>query len=153
MGIMVFEEMQKRVIPPVLTLCLIALQIISMYISMPSLLFYISIAFMVLGFVVMLATIQVLRAHNTSYKHFEKPSKLVIQGLFSYSRNPIYVGMLLLLIGVSIMCFTPISAVLVIAFYYIIDRYYIPIEERDCTTTFGEEYQSYCKNTPRWLLM
>jgi protein-S-isoprenylcysteine O-methyltransferase Ste14 len=152
MGIKIFEEMQKRVIPPVLLLCLIALQIISMYISIPSIIFYVSIAFMVAGLVIMIASILILKEHKTSWKHFEKPSMLVVHSLFSYSRNPIYVGMLFLLIGVSIICFTPISAILVIAFYNIMNNYYIPIEERDCVTAFGDEYQSYCKNTPRWLL-
>ncbi len=77
--------------------------------------------------------------------------KLVTTGLYKYSRNPMYTGVMLILIGealffVSLKLFF-YSAFIFIAFYFFITRFEEPRLKKD----FGKEYDDYCKKTGRFI--
>jgi protein-S-isoprenylcysteine O-methyltransferase Ste14 len=77
--------------------------------------------------------------------------KLVVSGLYKYSRNPMYIGVMLILIGESAFFGSTIlwiyTAILFIAFNLFIVIHEEPRLERD----FGTEYQQYLKAVRRWL--
>lgn len=78
-------------------------------------------------------------------------SLLVTTGPFRYSRNPIYLGMVMALLGVSI-CFGSISTLLpVLVFAFWIQQRFIRMEEGILAETFGQEYRDYCARVRRWL--
>jgi protein-S-isoprenylcysteine O-methyltransferase Ste14 len=88
---------------------------------------------------------------GTNVKTFNKPDHLVTTGLFRISRNPMYLGFVLLLTGVALGLgtFTPFG--MVIAFFVIANLWYIPFEEKKMEETFGADYVAYKARTRRWL--
>ena len=76
--------------------------------------------------------------------------KLVISGLYRFSRNPMYIGVTMMLIGQSIFfqsyAIAIYSLVIFIAFYSFI----VFFEEPRLQDAFGSEYNEYVKKVPRW---
>lgn len=83
---------------------------------------------------------------------FGEPTRFVRSGLYRYSRNPMYLGFVLALLGAAFLYQAALSSFLFVAvFWFITDRWYIRFEEREMLKRFGEEYREYCRQTPRWL--
>jgi protein-S-isoprenylcysteine O-methyltransferase Ste14 len=83
----------------------------------------------------------------------EATTTLVTSGIYSVTRNPMYVGMLILLIA-FVLWLGALSAVLaVVAFFVIIDRFQIRGEEQALTQIFGKPFQVYAERVPRWLFV
>jgi protein-S-isoprenylcysteine O-methyltransferase Ste14 len=82
---------------------------------------------------------------------FDPPRKLVVRGLYRYTRNPMYVGILALLAGWALLFQTPQLTVyafcLAIGFQLLIIFY----EEHSLGRQFGAEYHIYCSRVGRWL--
>ncbi|NDF11289.1 MAG: phospholipid methyltransferase [Proteobacteria bacterium] len=77
---------------------------------------------------------------------------LVTQGVFSACRNPLYVGNVLICIGIFLMHGSPIVLSLGITIYLFIYQCIIFAEERYLREKFGKAYDAYCNDTPRWLV-
>lgn len=88
---------------------------------------------------------------GTNIETFQKPEVLVTDGLFSFSRNPMYLGFVMALLGVAIVLGNLLSFAVVLAFIVITDRWYIPFEEAAMKQQFGEQYERYKARTRRWL--
>ena len=88
---------------------------------------------------------------RTNIHPFRKPDTLVTTGVFNYSRNPMYLGLCLVLVGAWMLlgAITPILGVLI--FVVISDRWYIPPEERMLNEQFGKPYEDYRSRVRRWL--
>ena len=82
---------------------------------------------------------------------FKKVNKLVTSGIYKYSRNPMYLGMILIIISTSIFYLNFFSAVTPFIFYFWINRFQIKREEIFLKEKFGEEYLSYMSKTRRWI--
>ena len=88
---------------------------------------------------------------GTNIRAFQKPDILVTNGLFSISRNPIYLGFVIALVGVAL-TLNNLSSLFVAAAYFVIaDRWYIPSEETAMAEQFGDQYENYKQRTRRWL--
>lgn len=74
---------------------------------------------------------------------------LVSEGLFAYSRNPTFLGHLILLIGVAI-AVPSIVTLLAAILYGVLAKYQALQEEAVLLKTLGKEYSSYMRQTPRW---
>lgn len=79
-------------------------------------------------------------------------SKLVTDGIFSISRNPMYVGMLFVLIAFVLWLGALSSFIAVAIFYISIDRFQIRVEEQSLREKFGEAFDEYSMRVPRWLI-
>jgi protein-S-isoprenylcysteine O-methyltransferase Ste14 len=75
---------------------------------------------------------------------------LVAHGLFSRSRNPIYLGMMLMLFGLFLGIPNAVS-LLMFVLSYVLMQIQVRLEEDFMTQTHGEEYRSYCQRVRRWL--
>jgi protein-S-isoprenylcysteine O-methyltransferase Ste14 len=84
-------------------------------------------------------------------KPFEQPSALVTNGVFRLSRNPMYVGFVLILGGVAILLGTVSPYVVVAAFAVVMDRRFIRAEEQALHGRFGAEWASYRSRVRRWI--
>lgn len=116
-------------------------------------LIWISIVFAVMGIGFGLGGILAFKKHKTTIDpvHIEKASTLVRSGLYRSTRNPMYVGLLFLLMGWCIYLGS-ISAFLVIPFFlYTITKYQIKAEENILAMRFGQEYSDYKKSVRRWM--
>ena len=80
-----------------------------------------------------------------------KSNTLVISGLYKISRNPMYVGMLLCLIALSVAQGNLISVLISFLFAQYLTRFQIKPEERFLTEKFGGQYLQYCEQVRRWL--
>ena len=79
------------------------------------------------------------------------PEKLVSTGPFKFSRNPIYLGMFLILFGTAFLMGS-VSALLVsLIFALIINFKWISHEEKKMSEIFGEDWKDYCSKVRRWL--
>jgi protein-S-isoprenylcysteine O-methyltransferase Ste14 len=78
-------------------------------------------------------------------------SSLVTTGIYRRTRNPMYLGFLLILAACSI-AFANAAALLILpAFVLYMNRFQIKPEERILTSIFGEAFKAYCVKTPRWI--
>ena len=92
------------------------------------------------------------RAHTTW--HPSRPDSatyLVTAGAFRYSRNPTYLGMLLVLLGWAVFLASPLTLVPAVLFVVYLNRFQIRPEERASSAIFGREYDGYVSRVRRWL--
>lgn len=87
----------------------------------------------------------------TTLAPYEAPSVLVTDGLHRYSRNPMYLGLLVSLVGGWIMLGSLSPGLAVVAFYALLRAYFIDHEERVMEARFGEAYRAYRRRVRRWL--
>jgi protein-S-isoprenylcysteine O-methyltransferase Ste14 len=90
------------------------------------------------------------QARTTPIPHMQ-PSSLVSSGIFAVSRNPIYVGDVLVLAGVVARADAPLMILTVPVFAWIILVRFIRAEEARLTVAFGDRFVDYCTKTRRWL--
>jgi len=89
---------------------------------------------------------------KTNIFTFEQPDRLVKEGLFRYSRNPMYLGFVLALGGVVLLVRGGWVSWLIWGFFgLVVDRWYILYEEKVMQNKFGEEYLAYREEVRRWL--
>jgi protein-S-isoprenylcysteine O-methyltransferase Ste14 len=105
----------------------------------------------VLGLAMILwPVLQFLLAH-TGLVPFSKATTLVTSGLYRVTRNPMYLGMALMLLGGALV-FGSLGALLPLPlFMVIIQRRFILGEERFLEATFGDEYRAYRERVRRWI--
>lgn len=81
----------------------------------------------------------------------EKSSSLVTTGIYKFTRNPMYLGLLFLLLAWSVFLSNLYSAVILVAFVVYMTEFQIKPEEEALRSSFGEEYESYKNSVRRWL--
>ena len=87
---------------------------------------------------------------KTNLNTFIDPDILVTSGPFRVTRNPMYLGFVLVLIGVWLM-FGSLTPILGVAIFGVMANYwYIPFEESKCELVFGEDYLEYKRQVRRW---
>ena len=82
---------------------------------------------------------------------FKKVNKLITSGIYRYSRNPMYLGLLMLVTSTSIFYLNIFSITTPVLFYCWINRFQIKREEIFLTKKFGKEYLLYKTKTRRWI--
>jgi protein-S-isoprenylcysteine O-methyltransferase Ste14 len=81
----------------------------------------------------------------------ESASSLVSSGVYTITRNPMYVGLLSLLVAWAVFLSSPLALVGPLAFFLYIGRFQIAPEERALSNLFGSEYANYRARVRRWL--
>jgi protein-S-isoprenylcysteine O-methyltransferase Ste14 len=107
----------------------------------------------IIGVLILFLAGGLFRKHQTTVNPLkpETASHLVTTGVFSLSRNPMYLGMLLILVALSIR-FNPMGGILICAvFVGFITKFQIIPEETAMQKLFSEKFNAYCKNTRRWI--
>jgi protein-S-isoprenylcysteine O-methyltransferase Ste14 len=87
----------------------------------------------------------------TTLRPYETPSVLITGGLHRVSRNPMYAGMLLSMVGGVVMLGSVTPALAVPAFAWLLSARFIAHEERVLEERFGEEYRAYRRRVRRWV--
>jgi protein-S-isoprenylcysteine O-methyltransferase Ste14 len=149
-------EQKRKIVPPVyLLLTLIAMtglhyllplaQVIRAPIS------YAGIVLIVLGISIAAAASGAFRKAGTPVVPFEKSTALVTGGPYRFTRNPMYLGLIVLVIGAG-MFLGSIGALIPIPFFiWVITSRFIRGEERFLEDIFGAEYLAYKRSVRRWL--
>ncbi len=113
---------------------------------------YLGIPLIILGTTVYLASAGAFALIGRGTPAPIRPTdKLVIQGLHHYVRNPMYIGVLSVLLGESLWSQSGL-VLLYTAFILTVFNAFIHLyEEPTLRRTYGEEYLRYCESTPRWI--
>ena len=148
--------MSNKIPPPIVTLFFG----LCIYLSRPyfpefsfSILNSLSTISFVLGITVFATAVSSFKRQNTTVNpiSIEKASSLVVNGVFKYSRNPMYLGMLFILLGLTFK-FNLIGGLLFTSLFMIfISIFQIKPEEAAMEKLFGQEWKDYIKNVRRWL--
>ena len=88
---------------------------------------------------------------NAEIHTFKKPTGLVTDGPFRFSRNPMYLGFTFILLAGAFYVNTWCALLIPLSFFMISAFWYIPYEERTLRKIFGTEYDNYTRQTRRWI--
>lgn len=99
-----------------------------------------------------IAIVGFLRARTTvEPREPGRASQLVTGGLYRFTRNPMYLGMALVLVAGALRVWHPVAAVAPLFFVLWIDRFQVQPEERALRERFGAAYREYCAQVRRWI--
>ncbi len=76
---------------------------------------------------------------------------LVTDGVFRFSRNPMYLGMASILLGAALALGSPMAVAVTPVFVWVIDRRFVSMEERILEDEFSEAYRAYRERVRRWV--
>jgi len=104
-----------------------------------------------IGLVVACVTSEALKKAGTTVKPFEESTALITTGVFTASRNPMYVGFVLMLAGVAVILGSTTPFCVVPTFAVVMDVVFVAPEERMLASRFGEAWTTYAARTRRWI--
>ena len=148
--------MKTKIPPPILALVMIVLIYLSSFFIESTTFNYqgsLSVLVLILGLACAIPSFKLFARYKTTISPL-KPSDataLVTEGMYRYSRNPMYLGLLLLTIASTIWFGTWFGIVINILFIFLINFLQIIPEEEALLEIFGEEYEEYKKNVRRWI--
>ena len=113
----------------------------------------VGIIFLILGLImIFLAVLKFIKTKTTvDPTRPHKTSNLVITGIYKITRNPMYLGMLFLIIAYAIYNNNIIGCIVIPVFIFYINKFQIEPEEIEMRKKFGESFENYCKKVNRWL--
>lgn len=82
---------------------------------------------------------------------WDPPTRFVSRGLYRISRNPIYVGAVLILIGEAIALASVVLVVYAVLMWWLFHFIVVLYEEPTLREKFGAAYEEYCRRVPRWI--
>ena len=103
------------------------------------------------GIALGVTALSLFRRMRTKPEPWKPASSLVTTSVYRFTRNPMYVGMLLLHAGVALMAGGQWTAVAIAPVFLILNFYVIGREEAYLKRRFGADYVSYCSQVRRWL--
>ncbi len=98
----------------------------------------------------MLLAVSEMRKHRTNVTPHLNAVHLVVSGIFKRSRNPIYLGDVLILTGLILRWDAVLALPLIPVFISILERRFIVLEENRLRITFRANFAKYCQRVRRW---
>jgi protein-S-isoprenylcysteine O-methyltransferase Ste14 len=105
----------------------------------------------ILGLSMNLPSAGLFRSLKTNLIPYNDPDVLVTTGWFRFTRNPMYLGFVVILLGVAVGLGSIYGYVVPVAFAVIIDRSFIRIEEKAMSRVFDQAYEDYRSKVRRWI--
>jgi len=81
----------------------------------------------------------------------DPPQELVVRGLYKFTRNPMYVGIILVLLGETTLFASPTLLLYTAAIFAVFHLWVIYYEEPALRRKFGQAYERYCRRVSRWI--
>ncbi len=106
---------------------------------------------LLLGIVLAAIANRLFHKRRTPVHPFRLPSSLVVNGPFKYSRNPMYLGMVLALTGFALLLGTVTPWLVIPPFVWLMTVLFIRQEEQTMEKQFGSDYLAYKKKVRRWV--
>ncbi len=94
---------------------------------------------------------QAFKRFGTTVKPFEESTYLVTDGVFRLSRNPMYLGFVLLLAGIAMLLGSLTPWIVVAVFPFLMDMRFVRAEEAMLEALFGDSWLEYKQRVRRWL--
>lgn len=113
---------------------------------------YLMIGLLVFAFIIgAIALAQFFLSKTTiDPSHPANAKKLVENGIYTYTRNPMYLALLVLLLAWGIWLGNAFNTLLAAGFVTYMNRFQIIPEEQALTQIFGKDYKQYCLLVRRW---
>ncbi len=112
---------------------------------------YFGIVIIGVGIVMDLWSSELFVKNETTVSPYGSPTSLVTSGPFRISRNPMYLGMAAILLGIAVFLGTLVTFAFPVIFIMIIQTRLIPEEERKLENIFGEQYRDYIMKVRKWI--
>tara|TARA_B100000513_G_scaffold109511_1_gene47467 strand:- start:132 stop:566 length:435 start_codon:yes stop_codon:yes gene_type:complete len=143
----------KITFPPVILLASIVLQIILLFffpisVDLSSLL---GLILILSGISLVFVSFRFMRKMKTTFIPDGTPEVLISSGPFKFSRNPIYLGMLTVLVGVAFLMSSLSAIIIAFVFGIIINFTWIAHEEKKLHELFSEDWENYSSKVRRWI--
>ncbi|MCK4809952.1 MAG: isoprenylcysteine carboxylmethyltransferase family protein [Candidatus Omnitrophica bacterium] len=151
------EGMKKRKLQPPVYLGIYLLVAIILHFVLPlkkivhSPYNYTGVLFLGIGIWLNIWADSLFKRKNAPVKAFEKMNYFISGGPFRFSRNPMYLGMVLILSGVAVLLGNIISFIVPIGFFITMNIVFISYEEKALEETFGTKFFDYKKRVRSWL--
>ena len=148
--------MNNKIPPPIVTLAfgLMIYFLRNIFPDINNIIFYIlSLFFIILGPFILISAVRSFKAEQTTINpiNINNASSLVISGVFKYSRNPMYLGMVFILLALSFR-FNLVGGILFTSIFIMyITKFQIIPEEAAMKSIFGEDFNKYKNKTRRWI--
>ena len=108
-------------------------------------------AFILVGLVLLVIAGGLFQRAGTDMIPFREVSALVTTGVYRFTRNPMYLGMALVLLGCAVTVGASSSLIVPPVFMVIIEMRFIRPEEQMLHELFPEEFPAYCRKVRRWI--
>lgn len=108
-------------------------------------------SFIALGMSIIVVAAGLFKKADTALLPFHKSTDLVTSGPYKITRNPMYLGMVLILVGIAFVLGSLPPFFVIPLFIFIIQTNFIQGEERFMEDIFGDEYLDYKKRVRRWI--
>jgi protein-S-isoprenylcysteine O-methyltransferase Ste14 len=92
-----------------------------------------------------------MRKNKTALGYSQPTTKLIVDGPFGFTRNPLYLSLLLVTGGIAIFANSMWYLVALLLLFLILNFWVVPREEKYLENSFGEEYVQYKKRVRRWI--
>lgn len=148
--------MRKILLPPVLLLLCIGGMFAAHRMGwveprLPAIFDYIGYALVIAGIALPVWSAQIFKRVETNIIPYKSPDKIVTEGPFRFSRNPMYLGMLTVLIGVAGILGAAENYAFALLYFAVANWWYIPFEEMKMHKVFGDAFDDYRTRVRRWL--
>ena len=110
------------------------------------------VVLMVLGFTpAVIAVAQFRRAGTQVRPDSQTNNKLIITGLYRWTRNPMYLAMIIITLGAAFWFGRPLMFLSPLLVFMLTNFLFIPFEEEKMRRQFGEQFDAYAKRVRRWI--
>ena len=106
---------------------------------------------LIAGIIINLAADRDFHKAGTTVKPYEEPSTLLTQSVFQFTRNPMYLGFGLIMIGIALLIRTLTPWFVIPVFVVLMDRVFIRVEEQMLEVRFGATWLAYKAKVRRWI--
>lgn len=146
----------KKILPPTyFFICLVIAVLLHFFLPITQLINYpvnwSGLLFILAGGILNIWADRLFKKNNTAVKPDETPTSFIKNGPFRFSRNPMYLGMVLLLLGIGLVLGSASSFLGAILFIAAMELRFIRQEEKIMAEIFGDEFETYKKKVARWI--
>ena len=148
--------MLKKVLPPTYLLVAIILVLllhftfpVATFVQVP--LNLIGLFPLLIGVALNLIADRDFKRYQTTVKPYEESATLLTEGVYRFSRHPMYLGFVLILLGISLLLGSISPYVVVLIFAILMEIVFIRVEEEMLNETFQEEWRQYKSKVRKWI--
>jgi protein-S-isoprenylcysteine O-methyltransferase Ste14 len=106
---------------------------------------------LLIGLYLAISALGLFRRAGENPEPWTSTTTLVTDGIYRWTRNPMYLGMAFAHLGLALLLRSAGAALMLPIAILVIDRFVIPAEEAYLRRALGEAYEGYCRSVRRWL--